>query len=315
MNKILYFPSIELPPTDWTKQAILYWDEIGIIAPEMYKNRLSPNMELLIKENIVKINYPSLFPGFSEGFFEYAQEFAEGNRDAAEDYTLKSGHLLHFSKLQHIGPELVSLNLAREGLDPEWYQVHPHIASTFMTALAFSISNDKNYHPVTDRLYYSSPLNNESMKDLNDSYFPILEENEIVRKLLITSLPTPQHLTIEELIAFKYQHQDALQRYQDKIKSEARIIQAKLESGKSIDVLIDRFRAETSDALKQLEEVLDSNYEYKMSACANVIAQLPGMLVEPFTNSISFIISLSQVRSKRKVTSPFLYSALLNKNI
>lgn len=315
MNKILYFPAIELPPTDWTKQAILYWDEIGIIAPEMYTSNFSDDMRFLQREHIIRINYPSFSSGFDEGFLTYTQSYASEHESLIEFETMKSEHLLHFRKLQHLAPKLEALKLANKVHGSDSYQVHPHIARTFMSALAFSISNEKRYHPATDKEHYFAPLTTQSMGELNNSFSPIIQKNNIVRKLLITSLPTPQHLSIPELISFKNKHQEALTKYRCKIDNDAKLIQTRLESGQPIDSLIDDFSRETSEALLILEEELDRRYEYNRLACVGVLSQLPIMLDDPLINLPAFVVALSQVRVKRKISSPFLYSALLNQKL
>lgn len=36
MDNLLYYPSINLPDTDWTIRTLLYYDNIGSIVPEQY---------------------------------------------------------------------------------------------------------------------------------------------------------------------------------------------------------------------------------------------------------------------------------------
>lgn len=36
MNNLLYYPYINLPNTDWTIRALLYYDNIGSIVPTQY---------------------------------------------------------------------------------------------------------------------------------------------------------------------------------------------------------------------------------------------------------------------------------------
>ncbi|MFN3631401.1 MULTISPECIES: hypothetical protein [Exiguobacterium] len=316
MDKVLYFPSLELPANDWTKLAILFWDEIGIIAPEMYDAHLSSDMHILKNEGIVKINTPTFFHGFEEMFLTYAETYSNENKNQVSEATRNSDRKIHFLKLRTLAPPLVKLNLAIKIPGSEWYQVHPHIAATLMSALAFTISNKENYHPVTDKSMNFEQLVTDGMRDLNSSYVSIIHKNKIVQKLLIASLPVPKNLTNIQLLSFKDKHHNALTKYREKIKNEARLIQIQLEREDTFeDHLISNFAQEAEVALNELKDALDSRYEYSLKAWGGVIALMPAMLTDPITSSPQFILALNALRKKKEIDSPFLYSSLLIRNV
>jgi hypothetical protein len=62
MNNILYYPYINLPPTDWAIRTLLYYETIGTIVPNSYLNRINsfePFMRQLVKEELVLPISPS----------------------------------------------------------------------------------------------------------------------------------------------------------------------------------------------------------------------------------------------------------------
>ena len=56
MDKLLYYPYINLPETNWTVRVLLYYDEVGSIVPQQYfyaPEEYNPYMRNLIQEGLV----------------------------------------------------------------------------------------------------------------------------------------------------------------------------------------------------------------------------------------------------------------------
>jgi hypothetical protein len=63
-DKILYYPAINLPKSEWTIKSIMYWDEVGVIVPHDFirtPEEFAPEMRILIQENAVRQHFPSYF--------------------------------------------------------------------------------------------------------------------------------------------------------------------------------------------------------------------------------------------------------------
>jgi hypothetical protein len=51
-DKVLYFPYIRVPDSEWFTQVLLYWDEVGSIVPYEYvysPEKLGPHMRELVQ--------------------------------------------------------------------------------------------------------------------------------------------------------------------------------------------------------------------------------------------------------------------------
>lgn len=77
-NKIIYFPYINIPQSDWLTRMLLYWDEVGAIVPyDFIENpeRLDHHMCSLVQAGLVRQFIPGMYiydiPRFKDSFIEY----------------------------------------------------------------------------------------------------------------------------------------------------------------------------------------------------------------------------------------------------
>ena len=65
MSNLLYYPYINLPNTDWTIRALLYYDNISSIVPTQYFNepeQYEPFMREVIQNELIDPINPMAFP-------------------------------------------------------------------------------------------------------------------------------------------------------------------------------------------------------------------------------------------------------------
>ena len=60
-NNLLYFPYINVPKNSWTIRSILYWDNVGAIVPQIYKerpNKLERDMLNFVQQDLIQQVFP-----------------------------------------------------------------------------------------------------------------------------------------------------------------------------------------------------------------------------------------------------------------
>ena len=77
-NKVLYYPYINLPQSDWLNRMLLYYEQVGTITPPAYKtypSKFNSYTRELIREGLVRQIFPYEYihnvEGFAESFEEY----------------------------------------------------------------------------------------------------------------------------------------------------------------------------------------------------------------------------------------------------
>lgn len=224
MDKILYFPYINLPKTDWTIRTLLYYDNIGSIVPQEYfyspeKNYEPFMLELVRSELVIPINPIEVLEHpweISRPFFQFLeddqhrlnqrrQEFIEGryNRIHLDKFT---GVRVHADKFDgDIFYRLEQMELARRG-DDNWYRVEKYTAEYLMKFLASVISSKLNMLPTTDNFRRRHP---------------VLQVNIHQRKretILTNLIPFPEEIDLKKLRKFKDEHTDLLKTFKNRVE-------------------------------------------------------------------------------------------------
>ena len=83
-NKVLYFPYINVPNSDWFTRMLLYWDEVGAIVPYdyiEYPEKLREHTRSLVEACLVRQVIPGehihRIPSFRDSFSEYLNALNE----------------------------------------------------------------------------------------------------------------------------------------------------------------------------------------------------------------------------------------------
>ena len=224
MDKILYYPYINLPRTDWTVRTLLYYDSISSIVPQDYfyspEKKYSPFMLDLVRSELVipidpiqtldnpwEVSKP--FIQFLEdnqsSLAEKRRNFNMGKREEMSRYKF-SGSRIHTDKFDgEIFYILEKMGLAKRQ-DNSWYMVEASIADYLMKFLATVISTKLELQPTTDRF--------------EKEYFaPSETVQKTKRETILTNLiPFPEEIDFEKIRKFKDRHLDLLKAFKNRVE-------------------------------------------------------------------------------------------------
>jgi len=224
MDKILYFPYINLPKTDWTVRTLLYYDNIGSIVPQEYfyspERSYEPFMLELVRSGLVipidpieTLDYPwqicKPFLEFLQSpYFRINQKVESFSRGIESRIHIGkfSGARIHADKFDgEIFYSLVQLGLARR-INNNWYMVEKNTAKYLMKFLASIISTKLEMLPTTDN-YESIPFRK-----------PIIEQKRKRDTILSNLIPFPEEIDLKKLLKFKEKNHSTLKLFKNKIE-------------------------------------------------------------------------------------------------
>jgi hypothetical protein len=214
MNKLLYFPYINLPKTSWTVRTLLYYDNIGSIVPNNYfyepERNYEPFMlELVRNELVIPIDPIQTLENpweMSRPFLDFLQNpyFRLNNRIQA--FLNGRESRIHAQKFDsEIFYSLEQIGLARK-VDGNWYMVETSTSEYLMKYLATIISTKLEMLPTTDsfkRSIMSRKFGNQNKK------------RETILSRLI---PFPEEINLNKLLKFKDKHSDLLKSFKNKVE-------------------------------------------------------------------------------------------------
>lgn len=189
-RNILYYPTINIPSTDWLKNAVLYWDEVSSIVPRDWEKdksiKISTDIELLMDKGIFRPIHPDellentsasqMVENMTDEFISIfeSSHFKELLRKKRLSYSRV--HALKFSKTRISGKGLrlhidktnyeIADFLKKEKLAmkdhayDQWYRVDSTTALLYMSLLAkYIASNDKEHTVIGTDLRVYEKLN------------------------------------------------------------------------------------------------------------------------------------------------------------
>lgn len=234
-NNAIYFPYINVPPTKFLVETLVYWDKLSSIVPSEFTvspKKLSNKMQDLTSAGLVNqllpLEYFYKLNNFEEEFLKIAVIWQQENKYSTFDYSR-----VHIEKLGSLYHRLIELKIARTKEYP-WLEMPTPLANIFMSILATELGNldEINATAVTD-------FNTTSEQTISSIREDIL--NHI--------LPIPQgKVSIDSLLKFKSDFGHLTRNFRNKIEEEC------------IDIIgIDeRLRAEkVSVTKKRLQDEID----------------------------------------------------------
>lgn len=235
MDKILYYPYINLPKTDWTLRVLLYYENIGSIVPQEYfydpQRNYEPFMLELVRNMLVQpINPMEVLDnpwGVTKPFLEHIEknkskiEKAQNRFSrigAKPKYSDKfRGARIHSDKFdENIFYSLTELGLAKKE-EGHWYSVETKTADQLMKFLATIVSAKTERLPTTD---YVRP------RFYNKDNIKRQRKRETILENLI---PFPEQLNIDKLLRFKERHTNLLQAFKNRV--ELIVLDPEIEEG------------------------------------------------------------------------------------
>ncbi len=220
MKKALYFPYINVPRSDWTIRALLYYDRIGAIVPQEYyyypEENFDPFMLELVREDLVQpINPMDVLARPSE-LAEPFQRYVEINR-ARLTNRIKTykGHIapgllnpvrIHADKIdENIFIYLRDMGLAIQG-EGRWYYVERWTANQLMKYLAAIIGSKLKMLPMTDKI---NPAYNFTLRGSQEK-----KRYTILKRLI----PFPADIQLIKINNFKEKHSTLLAAFRNRVE-------------------------------------------------------------------------------------------------
>lgn len=249
MKKILYYPYINLPRTEWTLRTLLYYDNVGSIVPHEYfyypERNYEPFMLELIRNELVTpinplevINNPWQVTEPFLQFIEHNTRRIQQKRSSLKNGSIELIHggkflptRIHSDKFEdHLFYQLKELGLAKRG-EGQWWLVETKTANILMKFLVTLISAKTNRLPTTDKMtgfsYYSTKRNTTSKRIT----------------ILNSLIPFPEDINLNKLKRFKEKHSDLLNSFRtqvEKIALDHKLIEGTALFDKHLEVLKQR---------------------------------------------------------------------------
>lgn len=288
MNNILYYPYINIPPTDWTMRTLMYYDTVGTIVPHSYLhdiNSYEPFTKKLIKEGLIEPISPVERLTNSSSVMREFRNYLESDevdikkrlknfRKGASGriHPGKFGNDLsriHRGKFDHeLFYFLMHAGIAKR--NNNWFEVESKTANELMTFIASVIGVKLNYLPTTDQLSKKS-FRAIGLKKKDISAFKI-EQNK--RQIILQNLiPSPGTVDLKILRKFKDSNFALLKRFKNRVEDIA--------LDRSIDPDSDLFRNKIEDLKDQKSELASRMNESRLRPmlinAAGIVAAISGM--------------------------------------
>ena len=321
----MYYPYISIPKTDWLAQALLYWDGIATIIPEVELRRqknISPFAMNLIRDRVIETVAPEEYayarPDCYIDFLQWVEQNKEKYQIGRNSTCLQRVHSskldsMSIGKLGYLGQEFVEMGVARRS-DSCWYIMQHDLSMYYMTFLAILIGQETTRTPATDQYRGITHLVNINETRRGQDYD--VAKSTFRNKILNELLPVPCGFEdYRSLIRFKDKYHDELISFRREI--ETFLIALSPYSTDEQKALCQTFMEK---AKEQVEEISGKMHTFMFPKVnlATIIAALPVMegVIEnnPLETGIGITSVIAQMiynpskeENRRK---PFAYAAL-----
>ncbi|WP_313717623.1 kinase [Kaistella carnis] len=231
MEKLLYYPYINMPRSEWTLRSLLYYEQVGTIVPPNFDlNNYDKFMQDLVNNNLVlPINPIETL----ENPFQIAQPFIEYIN--TKEFNLKKRRVnfaderygkIHENKFNLRGPKIhvekfdgeIFYQLEQAGIakreDNNWFIVEEKTANELMSFLASIIGGKLNFLPTTDLKVKKVPFSNSSKK-----VYKTIRKEKIRREIILKEIiPFPEQIDLMQLRKFKDKYPDLLNKFKNKVE-------------------------------------------------------------------------------------------------
>ena len=269
-DRVLYFPSIQVPSNNWFARMLLYWDSVATIVPTAALGDpeiLGTSTHLLIEEKLLEVVTPdnSLWApsgprGYRSAFLELIDRspwLPRGapapERPRTKVYLDKTGHGL--------ADDLVDRDLAHYVEGPEyavWFSVEKQTAELLMAFLALILarSGPEPMVPITDRRPSLDALKNVRFESQGQEN--VLVDTDAIRTCLLRGvLPAPSAIRAAEIATFKSKHQKELSVMRVAVEQEvlkAALIDDLTYRERSLELSVTKLRQQTDEVRARMKE-------------------------------------------------------------
>ncbi len=327
MDKVLYYPYINLPDDKWTIRTILYWDKVGSIIPQTYgqDDKFTPFTDSLLKNGLVERISPDTV--WSVSNYENSLRDAILNDTilidkAKRNFLTGNFHKIHREKFHyHLFDELVKLEVAQKVNYTDWFIVEENVGKLMMTFLATVLSIEGDFQPTTDQISNLDVtfLNRNSDKYLSDfrKDSDVLSVN-VRGDILERIMPYPIDIDLYKLRKFKDRHNDELKsfrRYIEKIVFSSSLIADQNKRTMAIEREIKDINEQKDELLKKMQEFRFQKIFFG-GACGLVATATPLLLDPSFVGVPALLYGLYAIYNdtkREKIENPIHYLALTDK--
>lgn len=256
--KILYYPEINIPRTEWAIRAFLYYDEVAAIVP--YKYNMEPDLyepfmrEAVVNELVIPID-PMMNLRYQEQVQKIFEQYVTSHMRSLEQrrgFFHRIRHLerfkLHEGKFGHsLYHFLEELGLAEQDKNG-WYNVEPHTANDLMYYLASVLANTRDYRLSTDRMLYSF-----STRYIHTPEYEIRYQNKRRNCILKELMPAPRDYDLGKIKHFKETHRELLRTFRNHVEEIALDATISPES-ELFSIKLDQLRQEKEEISARMSE-------------------------------------------------------------
>ncbi len=232
MENLLYYPWINVPKSDWTNRALLYYETIGCIVPRQYNEepkRFENHMRELVQENLViPVNPAEIISdpwNITRPFIEYVEskdfdlkkrrtKFSNGSKGRIHRGKFSKAPQIHIDKFdKEVFYRLENAGLA-EKRDDEWYNVEKATANELMAYISTIIAKKLDCRPMSDKLRRFIPSSRVTKKDFKE-----IKIQQSKREIILNEIiPFPENIDFTKLRRFKDDHYDLLNSFRNKVE-------------------------------------------------------------------------------------------------
>lgn len=336
MDNLLYYPYINIPDTDWTARALLYYNEIGCIVPTRYfyePERYDSHMRELVRNELIiqidpmnALKRPEKLVGPFINYLLSGEVDLEKRRRSFQKQFIVPLHpdkfrrdksRIHNNKFD----KEIFYQLEYEGLaiktDSEWYNVEKRTALELMVYLATIVAERLDYLPTTDTIQRRFRL--IQRKRNFEFYQTSNKKREIILNKLI---PFPTHIDFKKLRKFKDLYENELNAFKKRV--ELMVLNPEMKIGSEY------FAESVRELTAQKEELTARMQERKLgdvffgTACGIMgafmglsAADTPGALLGGAPGFLNAIYSAVKVEKPESIydTTGMKYLALMDKKL
>jgi len=212
----LYFPYLEIPDSPTLTRVLLYWDSVGVIAPDV---ELPRHTSELVRAGLADAVHPQLWnlPSLETGFAALLDQALPALRQSTLPGVPRAVRLHQDKGTYELWSMLEDRGLVHHG-HGGWLEADPAVAALYMAYLAAALA----HHPglrrelVTDQRGYLEPF---LAQPSGLGHSGTIDRMRAV--LLRDVLPSPREaVALRDLVAFKETHWDLLGVFRRSVESE-----------------------------------------------------------------------------------------------
>jgi len=222
MKKLLYYPNLEPPNTEWLKFSILYLEKFESIVPYNRQHLISDDYRKLTQETDLVSLYA---PEYNQGERASIKAIEETEKILTNPYGRSSlfnsiniqrkwqdknnwNYLIYSEKFSHQwGEYCVNNNLGR--LTNDGLEIPKELAFLFMTYLAQEISHERNGSIITDNVEFDNFSNFSRVQSPQ-----LRQRNKFMKGIINLLVPANiSEISIDELIKFRTENRERIKAF------------------------------------------------------------------------------------------------------